>query len=179
MEVRELALPGLIELVPSIFKDERGYFFESYNKHLFEKIGISVDFMQDNQSFSKRGVIRGLHLQSPPYEQGKLVRVITGSVLDVVVDVRKKSLTYGQYLSLELNDEKKNMLYIPAGFAHGFAALSDCIFHYKCTNGYAPKNEMGINPLDSSLSINWQIENPNISAKDEVLGSFNLFSSPF
>lgn len=179
MEVKELGLAGILELRPRVFEDERGYFFESYNRENFKQIGINVDFQQDNQSFSKKGVVRGLHLQSNPYEQGKLVRVIFGKVLDVVVDVRLGSPTFGEHLSLELSDTQQNMMYIPPGFAHGFSALTDCIFHYKCTNTYNKQAETGINPFDSTLKIDWEVVNPIVSEKDEALQSFINFHSPF
>lgn len=179
MEVRELALPGLLELRPRIFEDERGYFFESYNQDLFNKLGINVNFVQDNQSFSRQGVVRGLHFQSPPYEQGKLVRVVKGTVLDVAVDIRKGSPTYGMHLAMELSDTKQNMLYIPPGFAHGFSAITDCIFHYKCTNVYYQKAESGINPFDSDLAIDWKVLNPIVSVKDQILANMTDFQTPF
>lgn len=166
MEVQELALPGLLEIRPRIFTDERGYFFESYNQERWKSFGLEVDFVQDNQSFSSKGVVRGLHFQLPPFEQGKLVRVIVGKVLDIALDIRQNSPTYGQYLTVELSAEKQNMLYIPPGFAHGFSALEDSIFHYKCTHVYHQSAEMGINPLDPELGIDWKVVNPIISAKD-------------
>lgn len=179
MKVEELALPGLLEIIPRIFSDERGYFFESYNEERFVKQGILHRFVQDNQSFSKKGVIRGLHFQHPPFDQGKLVRVISGRVLDVAVDIRKNSPTFGQYLMLELSAEKQNMLFIPSGFAHGFSALEDSIFHYKCTQLYNQNAESGINPLDATLGIDWQIPHPIISQKDLELPAFSELNSVF
>jgi len=179
MEVRELALPGLLELRPKIFSDDRGYFFESYNYEQFSRLGISEQFVQDNQSFSVKGVVRGLHLQSDPMSQGKLVRAVVGTVLDVALDIRVGSPTFGRHLAVILDSEQQNMLYIPPGFAHGFSALTDCIFQYKCTNAYSKENEMGIHPIDKNLAINWQVPNPIISSKDEVQPLFNSFVSPF
>lgn len=179
MEVRELALPGLLEIRPKVYSDERGYFFESYNEEVFHRIGINVKFVQDNQSFSKKGVVRGLHFQSPPSDQGKLVRVVSGRVLDVALDIRRESPTYGSFFSIELSDKEQNMLYIPPGFAHGFSALTDCIFHYKCTNVYNHLAENGINPLDSEIGIDWQVVAPVVSAKDQILQPFSKLKSPF
>ena len=171
-------LEGVIEILPSVFGDERGYFLESYNKDLFLKNGIDIDFVQDNQSLSSKGVLRGLHFQAPPYAQDKLVRVIKGSVLDVVVDVRKNSDTYGQFETFKLTEEDKNMLLVPKGFAHGFATLEDnTIFVYKCSNIYNKESEGGLKW--NSLNINWLIENPIISQKDEILPNFSDFNTPF
>jgi dTDP-4-dehydrorhamnose 3,5-epimerase len=166
MKINYFDIEGLIEIIPKKFEDERGYFFESYNQNDFKKIGIIDDFIQDNQSFSKSGVIRGLHLQKPPFEQAKLVRVLIGKVLDVVIDIRKDSNTYGQHLIIELSSEKNNMFYIPKGFAHGFVTLEDSIFSYKCSDIYNKESEVSINPLDNDLNINWSIDNPIISEKD-------------
>jgi dTDP-4-dehydrorhamnose 3,5-epimerase len=166
MKINYFDIEGLIEIIPRKFEDERGYFFESYNQNEFKKIDIIDDFVQDNQSFSKSGVIRGLHLQKPPFEQGKLVRVLSGKVLDVAIDVRKDSKTYGQHLIIEVSSEKNNMFYIPKGFAHGFVTLEDSIFSYKCSNTYNKESEVSINPLDKDLNINWSIDNPIISEKD-------------
>jgi dTDP-4-dehydrorhamnose 3,5-epimerase len=166
MKINYFDIEGLIEIIPRKFEDERGYFFESYNQNEFKKIDIIDDFVQDNQSFSKSGVIRGLHLQKPPFEQGKLVRVLSGKVLDVAIDVRKDSKTYGQHLIIEVSSEKNNMFYIPKGFAHGFVTLEDSIFSYKCSNIYNKESEISINPLDKDLNINWSIDNPIISEKD-------------
>ena len=166
MKINYFDIEGLIEIIPKKFEDERGYFFESYNQNDFKKIGIIDDFIQDNQSFSKSGVIRGLHLQKPPFEQAKLVRVLIGKVLDVVIDIRKDSNTYGQHLIIELSSEKNNMFYIPKGFAHGFVTLEDSIFSYKCSDVYNKESEVSINPLDKDLNINWNIDNPIISEKD-------------
>jgi dTDP-4-dehydrorhamnose 3,5-epimerase len=179
MEVRELALKGIIELRPRVFEDERGYFFESYNEKAFTDHGIDVRFVQDNQSFSVAGVVRGLHFQAPPFAQGKLVRVISGRVLDVVVDIRKESTTYGHSLSIELYGSEHKMLYIPPGFAHGFSVLEDTVFQYKCSNLYHKPSEMGIHPLDPQLGILWGTHSPVVSAKDLELPAFQNFNSPF
>jgi len=179
MELRELALKGIIELRPRVFEDERGYFFESYNEETFHKAGIDSLFVQDNQSFSVEGTIRGLHFQAPPYQQGKLVRVIKGKALDVVLDIRTTSQTYGQSISVLLSEDVHSLLYIPPGFAHGFSVQEDCIFQYKCTNLYHKNSEMGINPIDSTIQINWQVNQPIISSKDLLLPEFQYFKSPF
>lgn len=169
MEFRKSSIEGLVEIKPRIFKDSRGYFFESYQYDLFKKNGIPEVFVQDNQSFSTKGVLRGLHLQRAPFAQGKLVRVIQGKVLDVAVDLRKDSPTFGQYESVLLDAELKNMFYIPPGFAHGFATIEDAIFSYKCTNYYDKASEVGIRWDDPELNIDWSIENPLVSDKDQEL----------
>lgn len=169
MQVRQTAIEGLIELIPRVFEDERGYFFESYNKPLFTSLGLPMDFVQDNQSFSVKGVLRGLHMQNEPYAQGKLVRVITGQVLDIAVDLRQDSPTFGQYETFLLDAKLANMAYIPEGFAHGFVALEDSIFSYKCTNIYNKAAESGIVWNDPDLNINWGVENPIVSEKDQQL----------
>ena len=175
MEVRELALSGVLEIIPRMFHDNRGYFFETYNKADFNKIGIQTNFLQDNQSFSRKGVVRGLHMQLEPNEQIKLVRVITGKVLDVVVDCRIGSKTFGEHLVHELTEEKNNMLYIPEGFAHGFSAIEDSLFQYKCSSTYDKNSEIGINPFDKELKIDWNIEIPIVSEKDMELEDFRSY----
>jgi dTDP-4-dehydrorhamnose 3,5-epimerase len=172
MQVRQTAIDGLIELIPRIFTDERGHFFESYNKPLFESLGLPMNFVQDNQSFSTKGVLRGLHFQTEPFAQGKLVRVITGQVLDVAVDIRPDSPTFGQYETFLLDAKLANMAWIPEGFAHGFVALEDSIFSYKCTNVYSKASEGGIRWDDPDLNIDWGIGAPNVSEKDQILPSF-------
>jgi dTDP-4-dehydrorhamnose 3,5-epimerase len=172
MVFKQTSIEGLIEIYPRIFEDERGHFFESYQREAFTKNGIPFEFVQDNQSFSSAGVLRGLHYQNEPFAQGKLVRVITGKVLDVAVDIRLDSPTFGQYQSFILDATLQNMVYIPAGFAHGFAALEDSIFSYKCTNVYNKASESGIIWNDSDLNIDWQIEKPNVSQKDLILPTF-------
>ncbi|MEZ0608054.1 dTDP-4-dehydrorhamnose 3,5-epimerase [Fibrella sp. WM1] len=172
MQVRQTAIDGLIELIPRVFEDERGHFFESYNKTLFTSLGLPMDFVQDNQSFSTKGVLRGLHFQNEPFAQGKLVRVITGQVLDVAVDLRPDSPTFGQYETFLLDGKMANMAWIPEGFAHGFVALEDSIFSYKCTNVYNKAAEGGIRWDDPDLNIDWGITNPNVSEKDQILPTF-------
>lgn len=180
MEFRKFDIAGLVEIIPRKFGDPRGYFFESYSYKLFADNGIDVNFVQDNQSFSQRSVLRGLHFQKPPFAQGKLVRVSTGSALDVVVDIRKDSPTYGQHATCLLETEKNNMFYIPVGFAHAFVALEDnTTFLYKCTNYYAPAHEGGLFWNDPDLGIDWNIENPLVSAKDEILPKLAELESPF
>lgn len=180
MEILETKIKDLLIIKPRVFEDARGYFFESYNKDVFTKHHIHVDFIQDNQSLSHRGVLRGLHFQSPPFAQGKLVRVITGAVLDVAVDIRKSSPTYGQHVTIELTEENKTMFYIPPGFAHGFATLRDnTIFSYKCTQTYHKESEGTVLWNDSDLKIDWQLENPLLSEKDMNGIIFKSFESPF
>ncbi|WMJ72716.1 dTDP-4-dehydrorhamnose 3,5-epimerase [Cytophagaceae bacterium ABcell3] len=169
MEIKETSIKGLVEIYPKVFKDDRGYFFESYNKKKLEEAGIKEDFLQDNQSWSAKGVLRGLHFQKDPWAQGKLVRVIKGKVLDVAVDLRQSSPTFGQHLTFVLDDERNNMLYVPPGFAHGFSALEDAIFSYKCTNLYNKESECGIIWNDASLNIDWKVSAPNVSPKDQEL----------
>lgn len=180
MEIIETKIKDLYIIKPKVFADARGYFFESYNKDAFTKQGIPVEFVQDNQSLSNKGVLRGLHFQAPPFAQGKLVRVIKGSVLDVAVDIRKNSPTYGEHVSIELTEENKTMFYIPPGFAHGFATLEDnTIFSYKCTQTYNKESEGTLLWNDSELAINWILENPLLSDKDKVGTMLKEFISPF
>ena len=169
MEFRKTSIEGLIEIKPRIFKDSRGYFFESYQQKLFQENGISEIFVQDNQSYSTKGVLRGLHLQKEPYAQGKLVRVVMGKVLDVAVDVRPGSPTFGQYESVILDAEQNNMFYVPPGFLHGFAALEDTIFSYKCTNTYHKESELGIRWNDPDINIDWGLSILWFSEKDQEL----------
>lgn len=180
MERIETPIAGLMIIKPKVFYDERGYFYETYNKLRFIEAGISSEFIQDNQSLSQIGALRGLHFQAPPFEQGKLVRVVKGAVLDVVVDIRKTSPTYGKYFSVELNEENMLQFWIPPGFAHGFATLRDnTIFEYKCTNVYNKPSEGGILWNDQDINIDWGIENPIVSAKDQELPAFATFNTPF
>jgi dTDP-4-dehydrorhamnose 3,5-epimerase len=172
MEFRQTSIEGLIEVLPRIFGDERGYFLESYHKKTFSENGIPFEFVQDNQSLSSAGVLRGLHFQGEPYAQGKLVRVIMGKALDVAVDLRPGSPTFGKHEKFLLDAKIQNMVYIPAGFAHGFLALEQCLFTYKCTNFYNKASEGGIIWNDPDLGIDWGIENPNISQKDLELPQF-------
>ena len=167
MEIIESELKGLFVLKPKVFEDARGYFFESYNQNSFKEAGLSLNFVQDNQSLSQKGVLRGLHFQNPPHAQGKLVRVIAGGVFDVAVDIRKKSPTYGKWFGLELTEKNKWMMYIPEGFAHGFLTLEDnTIFSYKCTNFYNKASEDCILWNDPEININWNVTNPLLSEKD-------------
>ncbi|OIP05524.1 MAG: dTDP-4-dehydrorhamnose 3,5-epimerase [Bacteroidetes bacterium CG2_30_32_10] len=180
MEVINTNISGLLIISPSVFEDERGYFYESYNKAIFEKNGIIEEFIQDNQSKSNKGVLRGMHFQNPPYAQSKLVRVIKGSVLDVALDIRKNSPTYGKYFSLIIDEYEKKMLYIPVGFAHGFLTLEDnTIFTYKCSNKYNKEAEDTLLWSDSDLNIAWNIANPTISDKDKKGKPFANFISKF
>lgn len=180
MEFQKTGIDGLLILKPKVWGDDRGYFFESYHINSFKQASINDQFLQDNESLSSKGVLRGLHFQQPPFAQGKLVRVITGSVLDVVVDIRKASSTYGKYFSLELNGDNKTMLWIPPGFAHGFVALEEnTIFSYKCTNVYNKESEVCVVWNDIELNINWVIKDPIVSAKDNIGLKFNQLNSPF
>ncbi len=167
MEIIESDLKGLFIFKPKVFEDARGYFFESYNQNAFKEAGLNLNFVQDNQSLSQKGVLRGLHFQNSPHAQGKLVRVITGGVLDVAVDIRKKSPTYGKWFGLELTEKNKWMMYIPEGFAHGFLTLDDnTVFSYKCTNFYNKASEDCILWNDTDININWNVTNPLLSEKD-------------
>ena len=179
MLITEL-LPNLLLIEPKVFEDHRGHFFESYREDAFEAFGLDVKFVQYNQSLSHTGILRGLHFQKEPFAQGKFVRVITGSVLDVALDIRKDSPTYGEFVAEKLTASNKRMLYIPPGFAHGFVTLEDnTIFTYKCTNYYNPSAEGGVLWNSPSLNIPWGIENPTLSGKDIELPDFSVFESPF
>ena len=168
-------------LEPRVFQDERGLFFESFQQETFnDLIGRKLTFVQENESISKKGVIRGLHFQNPPHAQGQLVREIKGSVLDVAVDIRKDSITYGKSISVVLTSENRRQLWIPEGFAHGFVALEeDTIFQYKCTNYYNKASEDALLWNDSTLAIDWKIDHPILSPKDEIAPTFDQFQSPF
>ena len=158
MNIIKTEIEGLIIIEPRIFKDARGYFFESFSQREFEEKICQTTFVQDNESYSCYGVVRGLHFQQTPFSQAKLVRVVKGAVLDVAVDIREGSPTYGQHAAIELTEENHRQLFIPRGFAHGFAVLSDeVIFQYKCDNYYAPQSERGIAWNDPALSIDWRI----------------------
>jgi len=174
-------IPGLILFETPKFNDHRGYFFESFNLKNFEqKTGLKKEFVQDNISSSVKDVLRGLHLQVPPYSQAKLVRVIRGSVLDIVVDIRKNSPSYGNHYSVVLSEENNLSLYIPEGFAHGFTSLEDnSVFCYKCTNYYSKEHERTIQWNDDTLKINWGTKNPLVSEKDNLGLPFASFDSPF
>lgn len=171
MEIKTTGIPGLFEAAPKIFNDDRGLFFEAFTPAFQLQVGITSPFVQDNVSFSKKGVIRGLHFQLPPFAQAKIVSVIKGQVLDVAVDLRKGSPTFGQSYSCILDGDKHNMLVIPEGFAHGFAALEDSYFFYKCSNIYHPKSESGVIWNDPTLKINWGIHSPIVAKKDKELST--------
>ena len=180
MEIVETGIPDLYIVKPTVFKDNRGYFFESYNKEAFLRHGIDQNFVQDNESKSGKGVLRGLHFQKPPFAQGKLVRVIKGAVRDVAVDLRKSSPTYGKWASVELTEENKWMYWVPPGFAHGFVTLEeDTVFFYKCTNIYNKASEGAIRWDDPDLNIDWGISNPLLSDKDKISPFFKDFETPF
>jgi dTDP-4-dehydrorhamnose 3,5-epimerase len=180
MEVLTTPIEGLLVLNSKIIEDNRGYFFESWNRRLFSEYGLDFDFVQDNQSLSKKGVLRGLHFQNPPFAQGKLVRVVKGSVMDVAVDIRKESKTYGKHLSILLSERNKKVFWIPPGFAHGFVALeNDTIFNYKCTNFFNKDAENALLWNDSVLNIDWSIEAPLVSEKDQQASNFKDFKSQF
>jgi dTDP-4-dehydrorhamnose 3,5-epimerase len=174
MEIIKTAFPGLLIIKPKIFKDSRGYFFESYSKSKLSTLG-DIEFVQDNQSKSSYGTIRGLHYQLEPYAQSKLIRVLEGKILDIVVDIREKSPTYGKHYSIELSCENKQQFFIPKGFAHGFSVLSEtAIVFYKTDQFYKQESERGINFNDPDLNINWKIDigKAIVSSKDKVLPTF-------
>lgn len=180
MEIITTPLDGLLLLKPKIFNDLRGYFFESYNIDDYAIHGINCAFVQDNQSLSNKGVLRGLHFQKPPYAQDKLVRVISGSVLDVVVDIRKSSPTYGQHYKVLLSGENNLALFVPKGFAHGFICLEDnTLFYYKCSALYNREAEDGLLWNDHTLDIDWGIAEPLLSDKDLTYTDFSAFNSFF
>ena len=171
MEVIKTAIEGVVIIEPRIFKDARGYFFESFSQREFEEKVGKINFVQDNESMSSYGVMRGLHFQRPPFTQAKLVRCVRGAVLDVAVDIRRGSPTYGQHVAVELTEENHRQFFIPQGFAHGFAVLSDvAVFQYKCDNPYAPESEGAIAWNDPSLGIDWRLapEDVVLSPKDSA-----------
>lgn len=182
MHIIKTEIEGPVIIEPKIFEDARGYFFESYSKRIFDEEVGRIDFVQDNESCSTRGVMRGLHFQLPPHTQSKLVRCVKGKVLDVAVDLRKHSPTYGKHVSVELTEDNHRQFFIPKGFAHGFAVLSDiAIFQYKCDNYYAPESEGGISIQDLSLGIDWHMDMDEaiLSPKDLKHPLFKDFISPF
>ncbi|MFW5708294.1 MAG: dTDP-4-dehydrorhamnose 3,5-epimerase [Bacteroidota bacterium] len=180
MQVRETGFRNLFVIEPDIFEDKRGYFFESWNRERFKEAGLDADFLQDNQSMSAVNVIRGMHFQLPPWQQGKLVRVFSGSVLDVVVDLRKAEPTFGRHYKILLTAKQKNMLWIPPGFAHGFLTLEEnTVFFYKCTQVYHSDAEAAIAWNDSDLAIDWGVKDPVVSEKDKNAPAFKDFVSPF
>jgi dTDP-4-dehydrorhamnose 3,5-epimerase len=169
MQVKETGIDGLIEIIPAIYKDDRGWFYEFYNERTFSNANLTASFVQENTSYSKKRVIRGLHFQRAPHAQGKLVTVLSGKVLDVVVDLRPGSKTFGKVYYCTLDSERRNMMMVPEGFAHGFAAIEDSLFHYKCTNFYNKDAECGIAWNDPQLKIQWPFSDPVVSEKDNVL----------
>lgn len=182
MEVIKTAIEGAVILEPRVFSDARGYFFESFSQREFEQKVGAVTFVQDNESMSSYGVMRGLHFQRPPFTQAKLVRCVRGRVLDVAVDIRKGSPTYGKHVAVELTEDNHRQLFIPKGMAHGFAVLSEtAVFQYKCDEFYHPEADGGISILDSSLGIDWQIPVSDAILSDKDLRHPNLkdFDSPF
>jgi len=178
MIIEKLSIPEVLLIKPKLYFDDRGAFFESFNDKKFKELsGLDINFVQDNVSFSKKGVLRGLHFQQAPFEQAKLVQVLKGKVLDVAVDIRENSPSYGKYVSYELSDENNFQLFIPRGFAHGFLTLSEeVIFSYKCDNYYAPDCDSGIIYNDSNININWgdNIENLIVSDKDLLLNPLKI-----
>lgn len=179
MKVSTFKIDGLILFEPRVFEDDRGFFYESFNENDYkEHLGSAIHFVQDNISSSKKHVLRGLHFQDEPFSQGKLVSVLKGKVLDVAVDIRKESPTFGQYHAVELSFENKLQFWIPKGFAHGFLSLEeDTIFSYKCSNYYSPKHERTLMWNDPALAIDWKLNNPLISEKDKIGEDFHNFTS--
>jgi dTDP-4-dehydrorhamnose 3,5-epimerase len=180
MQVERL-LNDVLLITPKVFQDHRGHFFESFRDDIFsEYCNEKIVFVQDNQSLSNKGILRGLHFQNPPHAQGKLVRVVKGAVIDVAVDIRKDSINYGKHVAVELSENNFKMLFVPPGFAHGFVTLEDqTIFNYKCTDYYHPESESGIAWDSQSLNINWGISDPILSQKDLNNIDFDSFNSPF
>ena len=180
MKVSKTNIGGLLLIEPDLFSDGRGYFFESYNKEKYAEIGLDINFVQDNISQSKKGTVRGLHYQVGDKAQGKLCQVISGKVLDVAVDIRFGSPTFGKHYAHVLNSEKKMQIWIPPGLAHGFSVLSDeAIFSYKCTNYYSKDHERAILYNDPELNIDWQVENPVVSEKDLKAKKINEIDKDF
>lgn len=181
MNVIKTDIEGVVIIEPKLFEDSRGYFFESFSQKEFNEKVANINFVQDNESKSSYGVIRGLHFQKPPYAQSKLVRCVRGKVLDVALDIREGSPTYGKHVAVELSEDNHRQLFIPKGFAHGFSVLSDeAIFQYKCDEFYHPEAEGGISLLDDSLGIDWKVyDSINLSDKDVKRDGFNKFKTPF
>jgi dTDP-4-dehydrorhamnose 3,5-epimerase len=182
MKFIKTEIPDVYIIEPSVFGDNRGYFLESFNLEKFEENVYPIKFVQDNESKSSKGVLRGLHFQKPPFNQAKLVRCIEGRVMDVAVDIRKGSPTYGQHVAIELTGENKRQLFVPRGFAHGFSVLSDtAVFAYKVDNRYAPESDSGIRYDDKELNIDWGLnkEEIQLSVKDENLSFFKDLETPF
>lgn len=182
MNVIKTAIEGVVIIEPRIFKDARGYFFESFSKREFDEKVRPTDFVQDNESMSSKGVMRGLHFQRPPFTQSKLVRCVKGKVLDVAIDIRKGSPTYGKHVAVELSEDNHLQFFVPRGFAHGFAVLSDvAVFQYKCDNYYHPEADGGVSIADESLRIDWRIDPKEavLSDKDTRHPLLKDFDSPF
>lgn len=180
MKIHSTPFRDLVIIEPRQFSDQRGYFFESYNQDAFAEAGIHSKFVQDNQSGSLKGVLRGLHFQVPPYAQGKLIRVIAGSVIDVAVDLRRQEPTFGKHFKLRMTAGDRQMLYIPPGFAHGFLTLEDnTVFAYKCTNTYHAASDRSLRWNDPELGIDWGTDSPLLSEKDKNAPLFKEFDSPF
>ena len=182
MELRKTAIDGVLIIEPRVFKDERGYFFESFSQREFDEKVKTITFVQDNESMSSYGVMRGLHFQRPPYTQSKLVRCVKGAVLDVAVDIRKGSPTYGKHVSAVLTEDNHRQFFIPKGFAHGFSVLSEtAVFQYKCDEFYHPEADGGISIIDDSLNIDWKIPADKVilSEKDTKHDLLKDFDSPF
>jgi dTDP-4-dehydrorhamnose 3,5-epimerase len=173
MQIKETGIHGLVEIIPTVFPDSRGYFFESHKEDVLKKHGIPTYFPQENMSFSHKGVIRGMHFQRPPYAQGKLVSVVKGRVIDVAIDLRQDSPTFKKVYYCELDGDSHKMLMVPEGFAHGFVALEDTWFMYKCTNVYSKSHEAGVVWNDPEMNIQWPVSNPVISEKDRQLPTLN------
>ncbi|MBZ0177900.1 MAG: dTDP-4-dehydrorhamnose 3,5-epimerase [Melioribacteraceae bacterium] len=180
MNVRKTEIDGLLIIEPNVFEDDRGYFFESFNKKRYNDLGLNFDFVQDNISKSKKGTVRGLHYQVGKFAQGKLCQVIFGKVLDVAVDIRFDSKTFGKHVAVILSEENKKQFWLPPGFAHGFSVISDeAIFSYKCTQVYDKESERGILYSDPQLAIDWKIENPIVSQKDQQAKLFKDIEKDF
>jgi dTDP-4-dehydrorhamnose 3,5-epimerase len=182
MKIEKTFIKDLFVLIPAVFEDERGYFFEAYNKSKLEDLGVQIDFVQDNQSFSKKGTLRGLNYQNPPFAQTKLVRVLEGEIMDVVVDLRKESATFGKHFEIVLSSENKKQLLVPQGFAHGFSVLSEtAVVLYKCDQYYNKESEGGIRYDDVTLNIDWGMDLAAaiVSEKDVLLPDFSNCNSQF
>lgn len=176
-QIKKAPLAGVLEIFPRVFEDQRGYFFESYREDWLQSQGVNHSWVQDNQSFSQKGTVRGLHFQRGKFAQAKLVRVVQGRVLDVIVDLRKDSSTFGEKYFTMLDSTRNNLMYVPTGFAHGFSVLEDSIFAYKCSNYYNKESEGGILWNDPGLAIDWQVSEPMTSDKDALWPSLELFKN--
>jgi len=180
MDIFQTSIKEILIITPKVFEDERGYFLESFRKKVFSEQGLELDFVQDNISCSKKNTIRGLHYQTGEFAQGKLCQVLYGRVMDVAVDIRFGSPTFGKYITSELSDKNHELIWIPAGFAHGFSVLSDeAIFHYKCTNYYSKEHERSILFSDKDLKIDWNVINPLVSTRDLEAKAFSNIEKDF